>query len=84
MISAETLIPLSVIVPVALWLGRKIVQATAAVVNLNNDIAALRRDIHSLTREKLDREDFVHWLERLGYRNPSMDVPSTPEPAEAA
>lgn len=71
----ETLIPLGVAVPVVLWLGRKIVEATTAVVNLNRDIAALRADLHRVTNDKLDREDFTHWTERLQDRNKTLDIP---------
>lgn len=75
MISPETLIPLGVAVPVALWLGKQVIAATQAATNLSRDIEGLRADLHRVTNEKLDREDFAHWAERLQDRNRTLDIP---------
>ena len=80
MIDSTTLIPLGVAVPAVLWVGRKIVQATAAAKDLTHEIKELRADIN----EKVSRRDLTQWIERLGYKNPALDIPSAPHYDEAA
>jgi hypothetical protein len=83
-LDASTIIPLGVAVPVAVWLGRVVIKAAQAATNLSRDIEALRTDLHRLTNEKLDREDFIHWVERLGDKNKTLDLPSVHRYDEAA
>ncbi len=80
MIDSTTLIPLGVAVPTVLWIGRKLVQATSAAKDLTYEIKALRADIH----EKVSRRDLTQWIERLGYKNPELDIPEAPRYDEAA
>lgn len=74
MLDASTLVPLGVVIPTCVWIGRKIVQATSAAVELKNEIKALRNDLH----EKVSRRDFQQWMERLGYKNPTLTIPDAP------
>lgn len=71
----STIILLSVDVSVAVWIGRVIIKAAQAATNLSRDIEALRTDLHRITHEKLDREEFIHFVERLGDRNKMLDLP---------
>lgn len=77
----NTLVPLGAAVPVALWLGKRIKEQTAASVNLSRDIKELRKTIQDLSNEKLSQSDFVRYMERLGYKNPTLQMPEHREDA---
>lgn len=61
----------SAVVAVLLWLGSKLISATKATVNLTNEIKGLRKDLNG----KMDTAAFERYMERVGYRNPTIDLP---------
>lgn len=73
-------IPLGVVVPSALWLGRKIIAGTRAVDDLTHELKAMR----TLLDEKANQKDLEHWIERLGYKNETLDLPTFPRKNDAA
>lgn len=86
-LDSSTLIPLGVLVPILIWLGRVVIRATSTVTKreveltttiqgLRSDIQGLRTDIKTLAQEKISKTDFLHYMERLGYKNPSLSMPT--------
>ena len=68
------------VVSVLLWLGSKLINATKATVNLTNEIKGLRKDLNG----KMDSAHFERYMERLGYKNPNLDMPAFPSKIKAS
>lgn len=65
----------------ALWLGRIISRGTRAATTLTARLESLEHSLKALTGEMLSRRDFMHYMERLGYKNPTLEMPAVPTKA---